>query len=99
MSVFRRDRDQKDSTRGPQMGMCPPLLWGFEKAPSPVGKSGGPTTLTNSLNISRNAVFLNIQAVSEEKIFKTFFPQGPMLKLCRLMAAILVGRRGHRIQY
>ena len=36
-------------------------------------KSGGPTTLPNSLNISRNALFLNIRAVSE-KIFKHFFP-------------------------
>ena len=28
-------------------------------------------------------------AVSEEKICKTFFPQGPMLKLCRLMDGFL----------
>ena len=33
---------------------------------SAAGKFGGPTTLPNSLNISRNALFLNIEAVSEE---------------------------------
>ena len=38
------------------------------------------------------------QAVSEE-IFKTFFPQEPMLKLCRLMSAALVGGWGHGTQF
>ena len=33
---------------------------------SAAGKFGGPTTLPKSLNIRRNALFLNIEAVSEE---------------------------------
>ena len=38
-------------------------------------------------------------AVSEVKILKTFFPYGPMLKLCRLMSAALVGGLGHKTQF
>ena len=91
--------DQKDSTRGVPEGGCAPLCNGGSKgalAPSPVGKSGGPTTLPNSLNISRNALFLNTEAVSEEIL--NIFPIGSYVKT---MSAdgILVGGRVHQIQF
>ena len=61
---FRGDWGPKRFHQGvPEGGGVPPSVMGVQRGaldPLPVGKSGGLTTLLNSLNISRNALFLRI---------------------------------------